>query len=70
MEVYMFTLQYPKKSVLGGVLEWVTIPDEEFETAEQAHRRAVELQPRYPFPIVVVIPTGGRDVEMEGKDTS
>lgn len=66
----MYTLEYPKKSVLGGVLEWVTIPSEEFETAEQAHRRAVELQPKYPFPIVVVIPTGGSHVEMESQDNS
>lgn len=53
----MFILEYPKKSQLGGVIEWVQIPDEEFETNEEAHRRAAELQPHYPFPIVVVIPT-------------
>lgn len=66
----MYILQYPKKNRLGGVLEWITIPNESFETAREAHSRAVALQPRYPFPIVVVIPTGGSHVEMEGKDTS
>lgn len=52
-----FILEYPQKNRIGGVTEWVQIPDEEFETAEAAHRRAAELQPSYPFPIVVVIPT-------------
>lgn len=66
----MYTLQYPLKSILGGVLTWITIPNEEYATEQEARLRAVALQPRYPFPIVVVIPTGGRDVEMEGKDTS
>lgn len=52
----MYTLQYPVKSTLGGVLTWVTIPNEQFKTEEEARSRAVALQPKYPWPIVVVIP--------------
>lgn len=52
----MYTLQYPVKSTLGGVLTWVTIPSEQFKTEEEARSRAVALQPKYPWPIVVVIP--------------
>lgn len=56
-----YTLQYPKLNRNGGVLEWVDIPNEEFKTSQEAQRRAVELQPKYPFPIVVVIPTRRSD---------
>lgn len=57
----MYTLQYPLKSTLGGVLTWVTIPNEEFKTEQEARSRAVALQPKYPWPIVVVIPIGDKD---------
>lgn len=57
----MYTLQYPLKSTLGGVLSWVKIPNEEFDTEEEARSRAVVLQPKYPWPIIVVIPIRGND---------
>lgn len=56
-----YTLEYPLKSTLGGVLSWVKIPNEEFDTEEEARSRAVVLQPKYPWPIIVVIPIRGND---------
>lgn len=56
-----YTLEYPLKSTLGGVLSWVKIPNEEFDTEEEARSRAVTLQPKYPWPIIVVIPIGGQN---------
>lgn len=56
----MYVLQYPLKSTLDGALTWITIPNEVFATNEEAHARAVELQHKYPWPIVVVIPIGDR----------